>query len=276
MAKTKQSWSAMTLADMYKNSCSNNPLESDSYNCLALLKPANNFIVNKTLRAWGEFFDKNKFHETSYNESPSYYAEYKKWRGNTIESGEDLCEESYLLFWEAWDMFGHYAEVDRQRFTELLPNYAEELGLTILCPYTKGDRSWQDGKLDIPEEEIRWGNEKILSEEDWDKCYELDLQEYTDLVWHGVSYFTTESIVNVFEAIDEDLEWWNGDGGVLSEIEEMYNDNEFNLQALMAIHEINATITNAKMSYKQKGLKIKSIVSKYSKFYSDFTDYAYA
>lgn len=276
MAKTKQSWSAIMLSDMYKKSCSNNPLESDSYNCLALLKPANDFIIDKTLRTWGDFFDKNEFHETSYNESPSYYANYKEWRGNKIKSGEDLCEESYLLFWDAWDMSWHYNEVDQQRFTELLPNYAEKLGLTILCPYTKGKNSWSDGKLDIPEEEIRWGNEKILSEEDWDKCYELDLCEYTDLVWHEVSYFITESTVNVFEAIDEELEWWNGEDGILDEIEMMYNDNEFKLQALLAIHEINTTITNSKLSYKKRGQKIKSIVAKYNELYSNFTDFEYA
>jgi len=180
----KQSWSAKMLADMYKDAGKNNPLDTDAYRSRELLADADRKIVDHTLADWGKYFDETDFHTTTYNESPSYYGSHKTWRGNKIEGGEDLCEESYILFWEAWDMMSHYNEVDQQRFTELLPNHAEELGLTILCPYTKGEKSWEDGTLDIPEEEIRWGNEQILSAEDWDKCYELDLDQYTDLVWH--------------------------------------------------------------------------------------------
>ena len=276
MAKSKQSWSANMLATMYKEASEKNQLDSSSFNCFSQLKAANDILTDYTLKTWGVYFDKNEFHTTCYNESPSYYATIKEWRGNKIKSGEDLCEESYILFWEAWDMGVHYNEVDQQRFTELLPNNAEELGLTILCPHTKSKNSWSDGKLDIPEEEIEWGNTKILSEEDWDKCYDLDLCNYTDLVWHEVSYFITESIVNVFQAIDDDLEWWNGEDGVLSEIEEMFNDSDFALQSHLAIFEINTAMKNSKLSFARRIEKVKKITAKFQNLYNNFTQEQYA
>jgi hypothetical protein len=247
-----------------------------NFNCFSQLKAANDILTDYTLKTWGEFFDKNEFHTTSYNESPSYYASYKEWRGNSIESSDDLCDESYILFWEAWDMFDYYHKLDQQRFTELLPNYAESIGVTILCDFTKGKNSWSDGTLNIPEEEIRWGNTKILSEEDWDKCYDLTLGDYTDLVWHEVSNFITGSIVNVFESIDDELAWWNGEDGVLSEIEEMFNDSDFALQSHLAIFEINTAMKNSKLSFACRIEKVKKITAKFQNLYNNFTEEQYA
>jgi hypothetical protein len=276
MAKSKQSWSANMLATMYKEASEKNQLDSSSFNCFSQLKAANDILTDYTLKTWGEFFDKNEFHTTSYNESPSYYASYQDWRGNKIKSDEDLCEESYILFWEAWGMLDYYHKLDQQRFTELLPNNAESIGVTILCEYEIPKNNWSDGKLNLPESEIVWGNTAILSEEDWDKCQEAEIEQYTDLVWHDVCYFITESIVNVFQAIDDDLEWWNGDDGVLSEIEEMLNDGNFTLQTHLAIFEINTAMKNSKLSFARRIEKVKKITAKFQNLYNNFTEEQYA
>ena len=263
------------LATMYKEASDKNPMDCSNYNCFSQLKAANDILTDYTLKTWGVYLDTIKFSNSNYNESPSYYASYQDWRGNKIKSCEDLCDDAYMLFWEAWDMTGHYYEVDKQRFTELLPGQADDIGVTILCDYEKPENTWSNGKLNLPESEIVWGNTAILSEEDWDKCYDLGIEEYTDLVWHDVHYFATESIINVFQAIDDDLEWWNGNDGVMYEIEEMLNDGNFTLQTHLAIFEINAAMQDRKLSFTRRIEKVKKISAKFQDMYNRFTEEQY-
>lgn len=275
MAKSKQSWGAQILSSFYKEASEKNQLDSSSFNCFSQLKAANDILTNYTLKTWGEYLDKTDFQDTSYCESPSYYATTKEWRGNKIEDHDDLCDEAYILFWEAWAMSDYYHQLDHQRFTELLPRYAEELGVTILCEYEIPKNAWTNGKLNLPESEIVWGNTAILSEEDWEKCQDAGIEQYTDLVWHDVHYFVTESIINVFEAIDDELDWWNGEDGVIYEIEEMFNDSEFALQTHLAIFEINTAMQNTKLSFARRIEKVKQITAKFQNLYNKFTEEQY-
>lgn len=267
----KQSWAAKLLADFYTQSSKNHPLDSDQYQSRSLLSAVDSLIVDRTLKGFGDWFDKNEFSESSYSENPSYYATTREFRGNKIQSADDLCDEAYILYHEAWNMTEYWLEVHQKRFVEILPDYAEEFGIKILCPHTTDKYT---NVLTIPESEIYWGNTAILTEEDWDKCSEkIDydgVESYTDLVVNDVSYYVVESIINVFEEIDEELEWWNGSNGVLESVESMLNDENFRLQALMAVKEITDAVNQKTSGWDRRVKKIQNIVSKYELLHEDF------
>lgn len=259
---------------MFKQASKNNPLESDSYNCLAKLEKANQFIIDKELRGWGDFFDKTDFDKTSYCEEPNYYARTQEWRGKEISGLDDICPDAFCLFWEAWEMSDYYMNLSMERFIQILPENNEEFnfGVTILCPTKMSSGMFPKPILDIPCEEMTWGNTDILSEEDWEKLSEYDTVEYSDLIWNELSYYDAASIINVFEAIDENLEWWNGEDGVLSKVEEMFNDDNYQLQSMMLIFEINCIVETTKLSIKQRAQKVIKVVEKYQTLYENMID----
>jgi hypothetical protein len=266
----EQTWAAQLLADAYKTACKNNPLETDDLRSRELLAQSDTKIIDHTLSDWQSFFDANEFSETVYSEDPTYYYKWQEWRGKKIESYSDLdpmqCNE---LFWEGWDMLEYYRQQDQDRFVELLPELAEELanehGITVLCPIT-------NGTLDLPEQEIVWGNLLILSDDDWDKCYEI-LSEYTDLIWREVGYFDTASVVSVFEAIDEDLEWWNGQDGVLARIDHLVSDSRFRLQTHMAIAEIAVIVDQAQERWAGRVVDlVEQLEQQYENFCEETTE----
>lgn len=273
MSVKKQSWSSEMLTDMFKQASKNNPLDSDSYNCLSKLEKANQIIIDKTLRGWGDYFDKTEFDKTSYCQEPNYYLRTQDWRGKTIKGLDDICPDAFCLFWEAWGMSEYYMNLSMERFIEILPENNEEFefGVTILCPTKMSEGTFPKPILDIPYEQMNWGNTDILSEEDWEKLEEYDILEYGDLIWNECSYYDAASIINVFEDIDEELEWWNGEDGVLSKVEEMFNDENYQLQTMMLIFEINRIMTTTKLSLKQRSQKVIKMVEKYQNLYENMT-----
>tara|TARA_R110002153_G_C13173921_1_gene484362 strand:+ start:39 stop:905 length:867 start_codon:yes stop_codon:yes gene_type:complete len=145
---------------------------------------------------------------------PSYYTERANYRGAEDDTHRLLEDTEYnVIFMEAFNMFDEFSEWDMRSFIRQLPEFISDkyyadtfadLDITILAPVKTY------GGIDSEQVDICWGNTEIMSEADWSTlstfidAKEIQIPEYSDLVWHEVDC-AIPTMINIFSSIDDEV-----------------------------------------------------------------------
>jgi hypothetical protein len=195
--------------------CSSVEDDFDTYrmsDAIEVLEPVTKYLQDKAVSAVALQLSKQPLTEAYQWVDPSYYTPRDNYRGAEDDTGR-LLEDAELneIFFGAFDMYSVFNEWDTESFIRQLPEFMSDkyyndmfadLDITILAPV----KTYSG--IDSEQVDIRWGNTKIMSEADWSTlsefidAKEIDIMEYSDLVWHQVDS-ATPTMINIFTSIDD-------------------------------------------------------------------------
>ena len=247
---------------------------------IRLVANAHNSVQSRKVREMAKFLEdmplKERFNKCQYFESPSYYGygsgDSDSIRGHDLESAYKLMsnlEGINEVYWSDLDGYSFWDQADQERFLELVAQDPESFGVTLLClvkevPYTdRWGKERVERVLDV--DQPVFGDERILSEEDWDKIIEGHEHYGTDLVWHEVGGFDIKTLINIVEAIDEDHDRWNGneeadDDCILARLQALHEEQP--LVAMMVAEKIEQIIANTKNTWGRRYKLCENLLKK--------------
>lgn len=196
-SRVEDEWSTYTMSDAIDS-----------------LHTVTKFLQDKAVSTVALQLSKQPLTEAYQFVDPSYYTPRADYRGAEDDTGR-LLEDAKLneIYMDAFDMYSVFSEWDMESFIRQLPEFMSDkyyndmfadLDITILAPVKTY------GGMDSEQVDIHWGNTKIMSEADWStlsefiNAKEIDIMEYSDLVWHDVDC-ATPTMINIFTSIDDEV-----------------------------------------------------------------------
>jgi hypothetical protein len=256
------------LTNLYAAVNEISPNASEKYSeAVEMIGDTHKAVIAHAIKKMAEKVSSKPFNELEYSEDPSMYgSHYEEFRGVKLtndffrEFGE--AAEVFELYFDSLGMGDYWRELAMKDLILNLPQIAEDFDITVLCDHN-------DKVIKLPESEIDYGNEKIMSEEDWDKFNEIEVSEYSDLVCYCNYAYATDSVMSIISGIDEGLNFWIGDDGefddycVLGRLQTLVNDEDSRLYAVMAAKEINDCWKLTRRSVKDRCERMRVVLDRY-------------
>lgn len=239
------------------------PAYMDAYpNAIRLLKDSNELLINRRIREVARHIVENDFNESDFYVEPSYYgygrSDYSSIRnmtyGEAYEAVKDI-QDADMYYFEDFGGFEFFLEQDKIQFIYDLKDHityiAKKCGksLTLLTDPSK-----------LPEEEVVWGNEKIMSPADWDILEELDrdglysVDEHQGM-WNETFGYSTAYLINMLADLDNSYYTFHGEDeddedSILSYMEQIHDTEP--LLAMIIADKVNKLIMNTSMSLERR------------------------
>lgn len=222
-------------------------------------------VQSAVISSMAQYLTNNPFDQTEFSEEPDYYAGYPDFAGRKVR--EVHLDDASMFYWEQLEMLDYFFKQDQQRVIKIMPEWANDYGVEILCDHSKPkhDQDYSTHTLNIDADQCVWGNTDILSNEDWDKLGDagFDCQAHSDLIWHEMDAYMWNSVWAVLDHIHDDLDAWYGQDGLQDRISMMLDQDSFRLQMAMLYHELDQLVLDPESWHNQ----VEAVVAKYEREY---------
>lgn len=158
-----------------------------------------------------DYIVQNEIQETSYWDTPDYYASMVEFRGQEIYRDSEFQEFAVDLSGICGSFDFEYNLKTRYGINNALVDaeFCAEHDITVLCELREEGQGFQARTwLDVSNDLIYVGSAALLSEEDWAKVRDVEFDEYSNLVISEVENWIFNTVLNIMNDIDEELEGW--------------------------------------------------------------------